>query len=79
MFMHFLHKGDKMNIVIYGREICPKCVVAKNYLRSKGVGFVYKDIDEPDFDMEELGGRRALPVIRVENDLMGLEELREVV
>ena len=37
-----------MNITIYTKSACPNCVTAKNLLKSKGLEYEEKSMDNPD-------------------------------
>jgi glutaredoxin len=60
-------KDDK-KIIVYGTTYCPYCVKAKAYLKSKGVDFIEKNIEEDENAYRELsekldGKFRTVPVI----------------
>lgn len=53
--------------IIYGKQDCPQCDLAKNMCKSKAVEFEYKQLDV-DYSLEELielspQPVRAVPVI----------------
>lgn len=55
-----------MNIVIYSKEYCPYCRMAKQLLNSKGVDYELIDIEgnaELRQRMIELSGRKTVPQI----------------
>ncbi|MBK8259452.1 MAG: NrdH-redoxin [Polyangiaceae bacterium] len=65
-------------VVIYGAEWCKPCHQAADYLKSKGVPFVMKDVDEDRTAAAEMSaklekaGRRggAIPVIDVKGQIL---------
>lgn len=42
----------KLKVIIYGAEWCKPCHLAENYLKSKGIPFEHKDIDDPETNEE---------------------------
>jgi len=55
-------------VIVYTTSWCPYCVKAKAYLKSKGVDFVEKNIEEDEAAYrelsEKLGGKfRTVPVL----------------
>ncbi|MBI2388963.1 MAG: NrdH-redoxin [Deltaproteobacteria bacterium] len=44
--------GKKVKVIIYGADWCKPCHLAENYLRSKGVPFEHRDIDDPEVNEE---------------------------
>lgn len=45
-------KDGKVKVIIYGADWCKPCHLAENYLRSKGVPFEHRDIDDPEVNEE---------------------------
>lgn len=57
-----------MSVKVYSTTSCPWCTVAKNYLKSKNVG--YEDIDvnrnrEAAMEMIRKSGQRGVPVLDI--------------
>lgn len=42
----------KVKVIIYGAEWCKPCHMAENYLKSKGIPFEHKDIDDAETNEE---------------------------
>jgi glutaredoxin len=42
----------KLTVIIYGADWCQPCHAAEAYLKSKGVPFVHKDVDDPNVSEE---------------------------
>lgn len=64
-------------ITIYSKENCPRCVVAKNLLESKGIEYEVK-MAGVDYDVDDLRklGVRMLPYIEKGGERVGsLEDL----
>ncbi len=63
-----------MNIVIYGKEPCPFCVMAKNLCEQKGLEYSYKHYGV-DFDrdqmLETFPTARTFPQIIVDGEKIG--------
>ena len=59
-------------VEMYTTAICPYCVAAKNFLRSKGLEYTEQRVDnDPDqraLMLQRTGGRRSVPQIFV-NDV----------
>ena len=55
-------------IIVYTSSTCPKCLMVKNYLKSKGIDFEPRDIANP-YNMDELEklGFSSIPVISYED------------
>jgi glutaredoxin len=45
--------GQKQ-VILYSQAGCPPCFAAKNFLKARGVGFVYKDVMEDPQALKEL-------------------------
>lgn len=61
------------NVTIYTLSTCPFCVQAKEYLRTKGVAYEEKGVDESSKVREELielSGQHGVPVIVVNGDVV---------
>lgn len=70
-------------VVIYTKETCPYCVMAKNLLKQKGVDKVEEirvDIDEKQLElMIERTGRRTVPQIYInETHVGGFDDLSKL-
>jgi glutaredoxin len=44
--------NKKLKVIIYGADWCKPCHMAENYLKSKGVPFEHRDIDNPETNEE---------------------------
>ena len=38
-----------MNIIVYSKDQCPNCTTAKKLLDSKGLAFIERNIEEPEW------------------------------
>ena len=73
--------------IIYGKQDCPQCDLAKNLCKQKNVKFEYKQLDT-DYSIDELielspQPVRSVPVIFEDNDYLGtvknlIEKLKEI-
>lgn len=61
-----------MNVILYSTG-CPKCVVLKNKLTSKGIG--YKEVNDIEY-MTELGFMEV-PVLEVDGERMNFVEAND--
>jgi len=62
------------NVLIYSTSNCPFCVRAKKLLESKGVAYTELRIDENAellLEMEARTGKRSVPQIFINNELVG--------
>ncbi len=60
-------------VTIYTLPTCPFCVMAKEYLREKGIGFEEKDIQQDLEAREELleaSGQLGVPVFTIDEDIV---------
>ena len=60
-------------IKVYSTPTCPYCVMAKDFLKKKGVKFEDIDVSEDEEAGEELvkkTGQYGVPVIEIGNDLV---------
>lgn len=72
------------NVVVYGKEQCPNCVIAKNVLKSKNIPFEYIDVTESDDSLmyvrsewQKMGMHPSVPAIKVDEQFLGgLTELK---
>ncbi len=74
------------NISIYGSHTCPDTARAAGYLDQQGVPYEFKDVDQnPEFNDYIAGlngGKRVMPTIQIENDILinpDLHKLAEAV
>ena len=62
------------NITIYGSLSCADTNRVRDLLEKEGLIFEFKDVDaSPEYDgyiAEYSGGKRVLPVIRIDNETM---------
>lgn len=68
-----------MQATIYGKPQCPNCDIAKNLLKSRNIGFDYKDISksQEDFNFLKNLGAKSVPMVFIEGQLIGgLNELK---
>ena len=64
-------------VIIYGADWCKPCHQAEDYLKSKGIAFVHKDIEDPNVN-EELADKlmgaglqtHSIPIIDVRGKLL---------
>ena len=64
-------------VIIYGADWCKPCHQAEDYLKSKGIAFVHKDIEDPNIN-EELADKlmgaglqtHSIPIIDVRGKLL---------
>jgi len=61
------------NVKVFTTPTCPFCVMAKDFLRTKGINYVEKnvvdDIDARE-EMMELTGQEGVPVISIDGDVV---------
>lgn len=60
-------------VIIYGAEWCPPCHLAKDYLKSKGVAYEYRNVEEDQKwgkEAVEKSGQFAIPVIEIGKRIM---------
>jgi glutaredoxin len=67
----------KLKVIIYGADWCKPCHMAENYLKSKGIPFEHKDIDDPETNeemrikLQEAGIKtHSIPVLDVNGKLL---------
>ena len=63
-----------VDIVVYSTEVCPYCVMAKKLLKSKGLTYREIDITHDEALQQEMvtrSGRRTVPEIFIDDDLVG--------
>lgn len=64
-----------MSVEIYSTTVCPYCVAAKNFLKSKGVTYVETRIDADPAKFAEMrdrsGGCRTVPQIFINGAHVG--------
>ena len=63
-----------VDIVVYSTEVCPYCVVAKKLLKSKGLTYREIDVTHDEALQQEMvtrSGRRTVPEIFIDDDLVG--------
>lgn len=67
----------KLKVIIYGADWCKPCHLAENYLKSKGVPFEHRDIDNPETNeemqlkLQEAGIKSgSIPVLDVNGKLL---------
>lgn len=62
-------------IEMYTTAICPYCIAAKNVLKSKGLEYseirIDTDFAKRDEMLERSGGRRTVPQIFINGELVG--------
>jgi glutaredoxin 3 len=62
-----------MSIIVYSTAACPYCVMAKQYLKSKGVSFEEVDVgadSEKAREMVEKSGQQGVPVIEINGKII---------
>ena len=61
------------SVTVYSTQTCPYCVMAKNYLKKKGVAFndvdVSKDMNAAE-EMVRKSGQMGVPVIEIDNQIV---------
>lgn len=75
LLFYFLLGGYMSKVEIYTTTYCPYCVKAKKLLDKKGVGYEEVNV-EGDDEMratlvERTGGRRTVPQIFIDGELVG--------
>jgi glutaredoxin len=67
-----------MSVVVYGKEQCPNCVVAKNILKSKNIEFEYVDVTTDESALEyvksewvKLKRQPSVPAITINGEFVG--------
>lgn len=72
-----------MDIVVYSKDNCPNCVIAKNLLESNGIKFrsyeIGKDIDMSDFKTRYPNVRAVPFILNGETAIGGLTELMKFI
>ncbi len=66
--------SEKNHVLLYTSAICPYCVAAKNFLKSKGLDYAEIRVDTKPGAMEEMmqrTGRRSVPQIFINNQHLG--------
>lgn len=67
-------------ITIYGAEWCPPCHIAKDYLKSQGIGYEYINVDENREAGQAVAmktGWSAIPIIKIGDEyLLGFERVK---
>ncbi|RDS86619.1 glutaredoxin 3 [Dyella psychrodurans] len=62
-------------IEVYSTAVCPYCVAAKNFLKAKGLAWEEVRVDtdpaERDAMLARSGGRRTVPQIFINDQLVG--------
>ncbi len=64
---------DSSKIIVYGAEWCAFCHEAMRYFDSKGVKYVYKNVDLDPADLKacvEKSGQTGIPVIDLDGDII---------
>lgn len=64
-------------ITVYTSPTCPDCHALKDYLRSKGIEFIEKDITDETYrnELEKKYGRLATPTVIINNSVfVGFKE-----
>jgi len=66
------------SVKVYSTPVCPNCVKAKDFLKSKGIGFEEINVAEDRASalmMIQMTGQRSVPVIQVGNSfIVGFDE-----
>lgn len=60
-------------IKVYSTEVCPWCVKAKQYLKSKGVDYTEVNVGEDMEEREEmikLSGQTGVPVLNIKGTII---------
>jgi len=60
-------------VVVYSTETCPYCVMAKDYLKSKGVKFEDVNLNkqrERVYEIIEKSGQTGVPVIEINGKII---------
>ena len=66
-------------VTVFTSQLCSYCYVAKDYLSSKGVQYIEKDVETDQEARQELmqKGITAVPVIKIEEELIvGFDKYR---
>lgn len=62
-----------MSIKVYSTQTCPYCVIAKNYLKEKGIEFEDFDVnadEEKAHEMIEKSGQMGVPVLDINGKII---------
>ncbi|MBN2127399.1 MAG: glutaredoxin family protein [Candidatus Diapherotrites archaeon] len=57
-----------MSVIVYSTNACPFCIMAKQYLKQKGVSFNEINVDEDEVkakEMIEKSGQQGVPVLDI--------------
>lgn len=60
-------------VIVYSTQSCPFCVMAKDYLKSKGISYVDYDVSanrEKAMEMIKKSGQRGVPVLDVKGNII---------
>lgn len=71
-----------MKIEIYTRDGCPHCVEIKQFLTNRKVGYTEYKIGvniERDSVITKFPAVKALPILTLEGDVIGTQELKSLV
>ena len=61
------------NIIVYSTPSCPYCHMAMDFLNSKGVSFVEKDVAADQAAAEEMidkSGQMGVPVVDIDGEII---------
>jgi len=72
--------ADTAPVTVYSTPTCPWCDRAKEYLTSRGVAFVEKDVStdmEAAREMMQMSGQQGVPVISTDSEvIVGFDQIR---
>lgn len=63
----------KPTVKVYTTPTCPYCIMARNFLRDKGVEFVEKNVAEDRdaaIEMIEKSGQMGVPVLEINGEII---------
>lgn len=64
----------ELDVVIYTKNVCPYCTMAKALLDQKGISYVVQNAEDPEIFEEMMaksGGRRTVPQIFINGKAIG--------
>jgi glutaredoxin len=63
----------RVSVTMYSTSWCPHCQRARDYLRSRGIGFIEHDVDQSDSAkrrMRQINPAGGVPTIQIDDELM---------
>jgi glutaredoxin 3 len=67
-------RGSHRDVIIYTTSWCPACTRTRNYLKSRGITYIEKDVEHDKSHLTEMlsksGGARGVPVIDIHGKIL---------